>query len=104
MPTAPETLLVTRSDDRVVVQLHRPAVRNAINQQMVDELHKVCAELEVAPRILIITGSNGVFASGADIAELRAPHLVAAASRSIAVKRLALLVLQHANRSLTAPE
>jgi len=71
MPTAPETLLVTRSDDRVVVQLNRPAVRNAINQQMVDELHLVCAELEVAPRILIITGSNGVFASGADIAELR---------------------------------
>jgi len=68
---APETLVVTRSADRVVVELHRPEVRNAINQQMVDELHLVCAELEVAPRILIITGSDGVFASGADIGELR---------------------------------
>ena len=68
---SPETILVTRTADRIVVQLHRPEVRNAINQQMVDELHTVCAELEVQPRILIITGSDGVFASGADIAELR---------------------------------
>jgi enoyl-CoA hydratase/carnithine racemase len=67
----PETLVVTRSADRVVVELHRPEVRNAINQRMVDELHVVCAELEVDPRILIITGSDGVFASGADIGELR---------------------------------
>jgi enoyl-CoA hydratase/carnithine racemase len=68
---APETIVVTRADDRVVVQLNRPRVRNAINQQMVDELHLLCAKLEVAPRILIITGADGVFASGADIAELR---------------------------------
>ena len=66
-----QTIEVTRSADRVVVRLNRPAARNAITQQMVDELHRVCAELEVEPRILIITGSDGVFASGADIAELR---------------------------------
>jgi len=66
-----QTIEVTRSDDRVVVRLNRREARNAINQQMVDELHRVCAELEVEPRILIITGSDGVFASGADIAELR---------------------------------
>ncbi len=65
------TILVTRHDDRVVVQLNRPSVRNAINQAMVDELHAVCAELEVAPRLLILVGGDGVFASGADIAELR---------------------------------
>jgi enoyl-CoA hydratase len=65
------TIRVTRAVDRVVVELNRPEVRNAINQEMVDELHGVCAELEVAPRILILTGADGVFASGADIAELR---------------------------------
>jgi enoyl-CoA hydratase len=65
------TIRVTRSADRVVVELNRPEVRNAINQQMVDELHGVCAELEVSPRVLILTGTDGVFASGADIAELR---------------------------------
>jgi enoyl-CoA hydratase len=66
-----ETILVQEQDDRVVVTLNRPEVRNAINRQMIDELHSVCAALEKRPRILIITGSNGVFASGADIAELR---------------------------------
>lgn len=65
------TIVVTRHADRVIVQLNRPDVRNAINQQMVDELHSLCAELEVSPRILILVGGDGVFASGADIAELR---------------------------------
>jgi enoyl-CoA hydratase/carnithine racemase len=65
------TILVTRYTDRVVVQLNRPDVRNAINQAMVDELHALCAELEVDPRILILIGGDGYFASGADIAELR---------------------------------
>jgi enoyl-CoA hydratase len=65
------TIVVSRSDDRVVVKLNRPEVKNAINQQMVDELHALCAELEAEPRILIIIGTDGVFASGADIAELR---------------------------------
>ena len=67
----PETVVVTRSDDRVVVQLARPEVRNAISGAMVTELHAVCDELEERPRILILIGSDGVFASGADIEELR---------------------------------
>lgn len=65
------TLLVEERDDRVVVLLNRPEVRNAIDQQMVDELHAVCAALEQNPKVLIIAGVEGVFASGADIAQLR---------------------------------
>ncbi|MHA7289756.1 enoyl-CoA hydratase/isomerase family protein [Arthrobacter sp. MDT3-24] len=65
------TLLVEERDDRVVVLLNRPEVRNAIDQQMVDELHVVCAALEQNPKVLIISGVDGVFASGADIAQLR---------------------------------
>jgi enoyl-CoA hydratase len=65
------TLLVEERPDRLVVLLNRPEVRNAIDQQMVDELHRVCAYLEQTPKVLIIAGTNGVFASGADIAQLR---------------------------------
>ncbi len=65
------TLLVEEREDRVVVVLNRPEVRNAIDQQMVDELHTVCAHLEQHPKILIIAGAEGVFASGADIGQLR---------------------------------
>ncbi|MFJ6534295.1 enoyl-CoA hydratase/isomerase family protein [Microbacterium sp. NPDC091662] len=64
-------LLVERRDDRVVATLHRPHKRNAIDQATVDALHVLCAELEAAPRPLILTGAGGVFAAGADIAELR---------------------------------
>ena len=71
MPREFSTLLVERRPDRVQVQLNRPDVRNAIDQAMVDELHLLCGELERGPRILILCGSAGVFASGADIAQLR---------------------------------
>lgn len=66
-----QTLRIERSADRVVVTLDRPEARNAIDQRMVEKLHEVCAELEASPRILILAGGDGVFASGADIAELR---------------------------------
>jgi enoyl-CoA hydratase len=67
-----ETLLVVEDTERLLhVRLDRPAVRNAIDRRMVDEMHEVCATLESAPRILVISGAAGVFASGADIAELR---------------------------------
>ena len=65
------SLAIDERDDRVVVTLDRPDRRNAIDQRMVDELHAVCESLERAPRILILIGAGGVFASGADIAELR---------------------------------
>lgn len=67
----PTTLLIERGADRVHVQLNRPDVRNAIDQTMIDELHAVCDDLERDPLMLILSGTNGVFASGADIAQLR---------------------------------
>jgi enoyl-CoA hydratase/carnithine racemase len=68
--TVHETLLVEELEDRVVVALHRPEARNAISGRMIAELHEVCAELERAPKLLLLTGHGGIFAGGADIAEL----------------------------------
>lgn len=65
------TLHIDDLDDRVVATLDRPEKRNAIDQATVDALHELCAMLEEAPRTLILTGSGGVFAAGADIAQLR---------------------------------
>lgn len=73
------TLKISEGDGRITVALNRPEVRNAIDQLMVDELHALCAYLESNPKILILsgtaadpeTGAKGIFASGADIAQLR---------------------------------
>ncbi|OMH26990.1 enoyl-CoA hydratase [Tersicoccus phoenicis] len=71
------TLILDEREDRVHVALNRPEVRNAIDATMVAELHDVCYRLEREPRILILSGTpatetaKGVFASGADIAQLR---------------------------------
>ncbi|WP_219825411.1 enoyl-CoA hydratase/isomerase family protein [Nonomuraea typhae] len=64
------TLLVEEKPDRVVVRLHRPEARNAIDAEMVGDLHAVCGLLERDPRPLLLTGGDGVFAAGADIGEL----------------------------------
>jgi enoyl-CoA hydratase len=65
------TLRIEERDDRVIATLDRPEKRNAIDQETIDALHDLCAELEATPRTLILTGSSGVFAAGADIAQLR---------------------------------
>jgi enoyl-CoA hydratase len=64
-------LVIERTASAVIARLNRPHVRNAIDQETVDALHELCAELEQRPQTLIITGSDGVFASGADIGQLR---------------------------------
>ncbi|MDO4916305.1 MAG: enoyl-CoA hydratase/isomerase family protein [Rothia sp. (in: high G+C Gram-positive bacteria)] len=70
-----EALTVEEREDRLVVRMNRPQVRNAIDATMVSELHEVCQYLERTPKIMILTGcevnGRGIFASGADIAQLR---------------------------------
>ena len=56
------------------VELNRPAVRNALNLEMVRALHGVLDDLSQRDevRVVVISGAGGkAFASGADIAELR---------------------------------
>jgi enoyl-CoA hydratase len=67
-----DTIRVEDRGNRLLVELSRPEKRNAIGAEMVSELHAVLDSLEREPtRVLILTGgSEGVFAAGADIAEL----------------------------------
>jgi enoyl-CoA hydratase len=64
-------LRVDATEDRLLVHLDRPEARNAIDQQMVDELHAVCAQAEVEPKVVLLIGEGGTFAAGADIGQLR---------------------------------
>jgi enoyl-CoA hydratase/carnithine racemase len=68
--TAPDPLLVERPSDAIaVLRLNRPQVRNALNLEvrarLADEVTRHAADPAI--RCLIITGSDTVFAAGADI-------------------------------------
>ncbi|MBN2569333.1 MAG: enoyl-CoA hydratase/isomerase family protein [Deltaproteobacteria bacterium] len=66
-------LLERKTEERIgIITLHRPEVRNAINETMREELIKVVGEFEADPdiRAVIITGGPKVFAAGADIAAM----------------------------------
>lgn len=62
---------IERGEGRVLARLDRPEARNAIDRATVEELHALCAELESEPKVLLLAGADGIFAAGADIAELR---------------------------------
>ena len=65
-------LRIEELPDRVVATLDRPEKRNAIDTDLTTALHALCAELEARPRLLLLTGgADGIFAAGADIAQLR---------------------------------
>jgi len=71
--TTPDPLLVERPSDAVVVlRLNRPQVRNALNldirMRLADEVSRHAADPAI--RCLIITGSDTVFAAGADISQM----------------------------------
>ncbi|NBM14604.1 enoyl-CoA hydratase-related protein [Streptomyces sp. GC420] len=63
----------TERDGRVVtVRLHRPEVLNALSSELMDELVDTLRPLDDDPGVgcIVVTGSDRVFASGADIREL----------------------------------
>lgn len=66
-------LLVEIQDSVGVIRLHRPAVLNALNGELMDELTEVLQSFEQDDdiRAIVITGSEKAFAAGADITEIR---------------------------------
>jgi enoyl-CoA hydratase/carnithine racemase len=84
--TAPDSLLVERPSDTIVVfRLNRPLVRNALNLEvrarLADEVMRHAANEEI--RCLIVTGSDTVFAAGADISEMAEAGPVEVMARNV---------------------
>ncbi|HEV2644296.1 MAG TPA: enoyl-CoA hydratase-related protein, partial [Candidatus Elarobacter sp.] len=70
-----QTILLERDGAVATVTLNRPAVLNALNLQMLDELSAAFAHLggDDALRAVVLTGAGAkAFAAGADIGELNA--------------------------------
>ncbi|KAF3041472.1 hypothetical protein E8E11_006542 [Didymella keratinophila] len=67
-------LIVSSRDGNVaIVKLNRPEKRNALSQNLIDELIEVLSQSDqdVTVRAVVLTGSEqGPFSAGADLAEL----------------------------------
>src|SRR5437867_10883122 len=65
------TVITTREAPIATVQINRPDVLNALNEQVLDELVKAVTELDGddAIRCIVLTGNERAFAAGADIKE-----------------------------------
>jgi enoyl-CoA hydratase len=64
-------LRVESRDSTVLVGLDRPEKRNALDEAMIGELHRVLDESSREPCVLVVHSTTaGTFAAGADIAEL----------------------------------
>ena len=68
-----ETLQVVRHPQWVEVTLARPAVRNAMSFQMVDELRQTFRELKEDSQVqaVVLRGSGGHFCAGGDVKDMR---------------------------------
>ena len=66
-------LLVETKQSVGLIRLHRPAVFNALNGELMDELGAALIHFErdTQVRAIVITGNDRAFAAGADIAEIR---------------------------------
>ncbi|GGS09212.1 enoyl-CoA hydratase [Streptomyces aureoverticillatus] len=65
-------LKIDRDGRVVTVRLHRPAVRNALSHGLMTELLDALRPLDGDPEVgcVVVTGSERVFAAGADIKEM----------------------------------
>lgn len=66
------TVIVERHERVVVVRLNRPKVLNALNAELLNELLSTLEPLDRDPSVgcFVVTGSERVFAAGADIKEM----------------------------------
>ena len=67
----PNTIIVTREGPIATIQLNRPAVRNALNAEVLTELGDAMRDLDddATCRCIVLTGNEKAFAAGADIKE-----------------------------------
>ena len=67
-----KTIRLEKEEGIGFLNLNRPEVRNAFNQEMIDEIRDALSlvDKDEEIRVLIITGASKAFQAGADIADL----------------------------------
>ena len=68
-----ETLEIEHSGRVATIWMNRPAVFNAFDEQLIDELHAACRELDAdrSVRVVVLAGRGKHFSAGADLNWMR---------------------------------
>lgn len=67
------TILIERRDRVAVIRLNRPKAMNSLSSEVMEEIVCAMQTLDRDPQVgcFVLTGSEKVFAAGADIKEMR---------------------------------
>jgi len=80
------------------ITLNRPDARNALNDQMCEDLRRIVSEVDPGIRLVLVRGNGPVFCAGADVKE-RAGMSV----DQVRARRLKAFAAYHALESLPMP-
>ena len=67
-----DTLVYEKQDNMLTITLNRPAKKNALSNQLIDELRTAISEAKdnAEVRAVIMTGANSSFSAGADVGDV----------------------------------
>jgi enoyl-CoA hydratase len=92
------TVLYSVDGAIATLTLNRPDARNALNDQMCEDLRRIASEIDPNIRLVFVRGSGPVFCAGADVKE-RAGMSV----DQVRARRLKAFAAYHAIESLPMP-
>lgn len=106
-PIGPNGLVLTAlSDGVLVVTLNDPARRNPLSTVMIEQLIAVltAAAADDAVRALVLTGADGAFSSGGDLAAMPPASREASDDRMDLIRRLLTMISESAKPTVAAIE
>jgi len=84
-----QLFVIEEGGSTIVIRFTRPEIRNPLSIDVLQELNGVLDRLTSDVRKLVFTGTDGVFASGADLREIA--NITASDARAFAIRGQALM-------------
>jgi len=92
------TVLYAVDDAIATITLNRPDARNALNDQMCEDLRRIASEIHPDIRLVFVRGNGPVFCAGADVKERAGMSI-----DQVRARRLKAFAAYHALESLPMP-
>jgi enoyl-CoA hydratase/carnithine racemase len=97
----PDALIVEETGDLLIVRFNRPQIRSPLSVAVLDELDDLIDSMSRG-KALVFTGTDNVFASGADLREIAAVRPDQAAAFALRGQRLIERIATFSQRTIAA--